>query len=701
MKTFVPLKKIFNYLSLLIVYILCSVSVKAQTYTTIANGNWNSAATWQGGAIPNATNIPASAVINIRHSINYSGSDINNFGTINIYNAAGVTPRLFVPGAVNLNNMSTGKFYITAGEYRQYRFIGGGELGIAQIGNFSNIGGLVSVKNSFVEVAENWSNESNGIIVVRNSSLVLGGSYDIKSSAVDTLMYTSVSVGWHGSGDFTANGTRVYFQYFRAEVASLAGTFKINNGIANGNINYITLKNHLTGLYSLNKIEFTAGVITTGLTLDAYCISILSNYQPNGKVSGTQTPNCTLNCFPAALLTPASSSAFNFTTSPLLVSGTNLQVGATYKYEAVKPGVDAIIKIDSLIAGATVIMFDDNSAGYAEGFQPQVRSGPGVGESYAVFSINYKITGTSVDYRLDTFSVTAIDIDGGSNLREFDQVSLGAGSTASYMAGNPAISITQVVPGTFRATNLDFVDNPGIDTVKKAYMFTVTNTNVSLFTFKVGMVTTQAQQTNRVYSIYMKGFNYPGQSTLPVKLASFTATLNKNNNHADLKWTTASEINASHFRIERSTDGVNFNEAGIVFANGNATDNTNYSFSDNLATIQSGIVYYRLVSVDADGKGQYSETRIIRISKQMETAISSVAFPNPVINEVRISIPNEWQNKKVTYEVVNANGQVSKKTETGSSSQTETVNMSTLSRGFYVIRVSCEGQTAQQKIIKQ
>ena len=187
---------------------------------------------------------------------------------------------------------------------------------------------------------------------------------------------------------------------------------------------------------------------------------------------------------------------------------------------------------------------------------------------------------------------------------------------------------------------------------------------------------------------------------LPVKLLYFNAFL-YDNNRVDLKWATVSEINTSNFVIERSTDGINFYVTGVVFAYGNETEKTNYSFSDDLSDVQSGVVYYRLRSVDIDGKSQYSETRIIRISKQTENAITIVAFPNPVITEVRISIPNEWQNKKVVYEVLNANGQVSKRTETGSSSQTETVNMSTLARGFYIVRVSCEGQTARQKIVKQ
>ena len=189
------------------------------------------------------------------------------------------------------------------------------------------------------------------------------------------------------------------------------------------------------------------------------------------------------------------------------------------------------------------------------------------------------------------------------------------------------------------------------------------------------------------------------ETILPVKLVSFTATLNSNK--VDLKWITATEINVSHFTVERSTDGTNFNDAGMVFAYGNTSTNSNYVLSDNISNMQSSIIYYRLRSVDIDGKSEYSDTRIIRINKQTENKVTLVTYPNPVTNELRITIPANWQNKKVVYEVFNANGQTARKIEATASSQTETVNVSNLNSGLYIVKVTCEGQTAQQKIVKQ
>ena len=138
MKTNVPFSKMINYLSTVIICVSLSLTVKAQTYTTKANGAWTSASTWVGGVVPNASNIPATAVINIQNTVTISSGNIVNNGTINIYNPAGITPQLVVASGVNLTNNSTGKIYINGGQYQQNRFVGGGQSGSNQSGNFTN-----------------------------------------------------------------------------------------------------------------------------------------------------------------------------------------------------------------------------------------------------------------------------------------------------------------------------------------------------------------------------------------------------------------------------------------------------------------------------------------------------------------------------------------------------------------------------------
>ncbi|MDZ4795712.1 MAG: T9SS type A sorting domain-containing protein [Bacteroidota bacterium] len=188
------------------------------------------------------------------------------------------------------------------------------------------------------------------------------------------------------------------------------------------------------------------------------------------------------------------------------------------------------------------------------------------------------------------------------------------------------------------------------------------------------------------------------ETALPVKLINFDASYNKPN--VTLNWSTAQENNFSHFILEQSTDGSNFNQVALIFGAGESDSKKDYSYIDRNLTGRKGLIYYRLKSVDIDSKLSYSSIRIIRLDNELQNIVITT-FPNPAINELKITIPASWQGKKATYEVVNVNGQVSKKVETGSSSQTETLNVSNLNSGLYIVKVTCEGKTAQQKIIKQ
>ncbi|MEO8405112.1 MAG: T9SS type A sorting domain-containing protein [Chitinophagaceae bacterium] len=397
----------------------------------------------------------------------------------------------------------------------------------------------------------------------------------------------------------------------------------------------------------------------------------------------------------------------SFDKNPSLMTGstTDLKQGAVYFYQDVMADIDATVRIDSLVNGAKVTQIDDNSngLGYKEAFQPEVRTGNVIaGKSYAVFTIKFfkanTTTNASTPVSLQSVNVTALDIDGNVNLKEFAEINMGSGGTAKYMSTTNDLSLLQILTGRFVAQNILGIERTGIDTAALANMYTASNGAVSSITFKYGALTVLPEQTARQFSLYMKGFTYPNQITLPIELVSFDAVLN--NNKVDLKWVTATEKNVDHFAVEKSLDGVNYSDAGIVFAYGNTTEEKKYSFSDTkINTSTSGVIYYRLHSIDMDGKSQYSPIRMIRISK--DQAINVVTYPNPVTNELRVTIPQTWQGKKVSYEIFNTNGRVINRTESGSSSQTEAINASSFSPGVYVVKVTCNGETATQKIVKK
>jgi len=95
-------------------------------------------------------------------------------------------------------------------------------------------------------------------------------------------------------------------------------------------------------------------------------------------------------------------------------------------------------------------------------------------------------------------------------------------------------------------------------------------------------------------------------ATFPVEFISFEAELQ--NGNAVLEWATATETNSDFFAIERSIDGVMFEQVAEKNAAGNSTTTQTYTFVDaNVLALNVQTIYYRLKSVDLDGSFDHSD----------------------------------------------------------------------------------------------
>jgi hypothetical protein len=81
-----------------------------------------------------------------------------------------------------------------------------------------------------------------------------------------------------------------------------------------------------------------------------------------------------------------------------------------------------------------------------------------------------------------------------------------------------------------------------------------------------------------------------------------------------LKWPAPAEMNVSNFVVQRSADGVNYEDAAMIFAP-EENENTikRYSYSDKIKTVGSETIYYRIKIVDVNGKCTYSDIAIVEL----------------------------------------------------------------------------------------
>lgn len=398
--------------------------------------------------------------------------------------------------------------------------------------------------------------------------------------------------------------------------------------------------------------------------------------------------------------------------NPSLFSGTAGQDGAIYKFEKVDNDLDAQVKIigrsDNKV---TLVNIDISDMGYDKAFQPKVMYNGGTtpaGNSdwWMEFEIKFFKKGTNTVASPFNSQVTGLDIDGNGHLIKENVHFYGL---KTYTVENGSMLqltnifellglLNTIVGKRFDGPTVNFLN---IDTSGTSVMTTAQYENKNSMRIRVGGASSGVSgASDRMYSLYFQSFrfNQAVEFTLPLVLKSFNASLN--NKKVALNWVTGHEKDVSHFVVERSTNGVDYTEAGIVFAYGNSTAVQNYSFPDVLNTASKGVVYYRLKMIDNQKQYQYSPVRLVRIG-DAPAEVTVQAYPNPVVNELRVTVPASWQNKQVNYEVYNANGVLVKRIQNETASQTETINVSTLQKGNYVVKAYTKEESAAQRIVKR
>lgn len=380
--------------------------------------------------------------------------------------------------------------------------------------------------------------------------------------------------------------------------------------------------------------------------------------------------------------------------NPGIETGNDGALNTVYRFSRVAPNIDALVKIDSMVNGASVVEIDQQGFGFENALQPKIQSG-GNGTSYVVFSVKFVETNTVKPATLYSVVPTNLDLDGNSNLKEFCEFDL-KGGTATFMSNNPEIGVT-AHNGKFLAQNLAGNEYTGIDTTAHAVMFNVKRNNVSEFCFRLGATVKNNSHAARQYSVYMKEFAILNPTTLPLTLVDFSALLK--NEKVQLNWATTNHKDFSHFILQRSTDGRNFSD--VMTLMGDEQENSAmrlYNYKDDVKAMNATVVYYRLQLVDANSNFEYSPVRMVKLTASNTVDIQT--FPNPVTNEVRVLIPANWQAKAVTYEIYNASGKLMNRVQNLNAGQVQQMNVQSYNNGMYIVKVSNGTETLTKQIIK-
>ncbi|MBL7708143.1 MAG: T9SS type A sorting domain-containing protein [Chitinophagaceae bacterium] len=421
------------------------------------------------------------------------------------------------------------------------------------------------------------------------------------------------------------------------------------------------------------------------------------------KAIFTRRVNSLILCFLASLVLTGNASAqapiYKFQ-SPSLVSGTDKAVNAVYRFPNVTTGYDALVQITNMSAGIALRNIDRTIDGYGEAFQPEYRVNANT-NGYIDFLITFVLTGTSTAASQPFVDVSGLDIDGDdgvapNNLREYNRIDMGGG-TYSFNTTVSHLSISQ--SGTaYTGTNVTGVLwGALVDTSAKEVMFTVTNTNVTSFTYRVGAFNNSSSTGTRYASLYFKKFYYaPFPLAIP-SLINFEGT--RNGNGIAFKWDFSTTEGLDRCLLERAVaTGIYSAVADFEYTGENAFEK-HTTYNDN--SVSKGNYNYRLKMIGKNGEIKYSSVLAFKTGAENDSQELNV-YPS-VISSSFTARFNADRSEPAQLQIVDYSGRsvYSKSVVLVQGQNNISVNDFTAARGNFVIVVRKGGKIYSQKVIVQ
>lgn len=196
-------------------------------------------------------------------------------------------------------------------------------------------------------------------------------------------------------------------------------------------------------------------------------------------------------------------------------------------------------------------------------------------------------------------------------------------------------------------------------------------------------------------NVFLDEFSYTSEcSALPLTLLQFNA--NVKSGDVFLQWETTNEINTSGFTIQKSTDGITFKSIGTVPSTGGKFINK-YFYKDRLGNDQAGILYYRLLMNDIDGKSTISDVEKVKVNP----AENITLFPNPVKDQLNFVLPASVYHTNVR--ILNQSGStvINHEFENITEGVRNSIDVSVLQKGLYILQINNGKTIVIKKFMKQ
>ena len=239
------------------------------------------------------------------------------------------------------------------------------------------------------------------------------------------------------------------------------------------------------------------------------------------------------------------------------------------------------------------------------------------------------------------------------------------------------LNMTKVSGGIGSGDPTDFCANGGA----AVYVLQDNSGDINSLSFNGFSGTSYLEFTIEDFSEFFPMTSGNNNSALPVELTHFAT--NCLGETVLIQWTTASELNASHYILQNSRDGFIWSDVTQIEASGTTNQVSNYSFEDRNV---GALTYYRLVQVDNDG--QEALYGPISVNCQFDKNSMRV-YPNPTSDNFTVYIQTNENFVGAVVELLDMSGRVilSQGADLNNGSTMLNFDGKSIHAGTYMIRV--------------
>jgi hypothetical protein len=379
--------------------------------------------------------------------------------------------------------------------------------------------------------------------------------------------------------------------------------------------------------------------------------------------------------------------------------------------------IDAEIKVVA-IANAILQDMDDDAATDQNGnsiasfFGPRISPDVNLNgtdrRGYVEFEIKF-YEHTSIPFTtlqpLTGLNFVHYDIDGSADnngwFRELGEIkSITPTNPTQFVAGSTELTNNATAPSGWKGFLGSTCERTGVSRCAEVAVAANYAGAQSTVSFRMGYDFDEGYnvgQPTRQYGARFGCFDFPNPGPLPVTLIGLGVSHKAG--VATLNWTTTLESNLKGYEVERSLDGVYFDNIGFVAAKNQLGATQQYQFANDIATVQKDVVFYRLHIVDIDGKARYSNIVSVRKDKKGNTQLAIVPNPARDVAQLRLEVTKPAQGQLA---IADATGRLVRQQTVNLASGSNNIllnNLSGLLPGIYTVKLLAGNETYTEKLV--